>query len=73
MTIPTPGTPVTGAAREALAARAKELYLSGCTIQSTADRIGRSYGATRTLLVEAGVKLRPRGGMRGRFGQRGAK
>ncbi|MFC8945947.1 helix-turn-helix domain-containing protein [Streptomyces rochei] len=68
MSIPTPGAIVTGAARQALAAKAKELYLAGCTIQSTADRIGRSYGATRTLLLEAGVTLRPRGGMRGRYG-----
>ncbi|MEV0691812.1 helix-turn-helix domain-containing protein [Streptomyces sp. NPDC050388] len=68
MTRPTPGSQVTGTRRQELAAEAKDWYLQGCTIQSTADRIGRSYGATRVLLLEAGVKLRPRGGMRTRFG-----
>ncbi|MFE9645284.1 helix-turn-helix domain-containing protein [Streptomyces sp. NPDC006365] len=64
MTIPTPGALLKGPEREKTTQKAKELYLAGCTIQSTADRIGRSYGNTRTLLLEAGVKLRPRGGMR---------
>ncbi|MEU9597178.1 helix-turn-helix domain-containing protein [Streptomyces sp. NPDC048109] len=64
MTMPTPHAAVTGPARLALAAKAKELYLAGCTIQSTATRIGRSYGATRTLLLEAGVQLRHPGGAR---------
>lgn len=57
-----------GAEREQVAAKAKEWYLQGCTIHSTAKKIGRSYGSTRDLLLEAGVKLRPRGGMRTRFG-----
>jgi len=57
-----------GEARAETAARAAGLYLQGCTIQSVADQIGRSYGSARELLLEAKVKLRPRGGMRGRFG-----
>lgn len=58
------GQPTTGEARTRLRTRAAELYMQGCTIQSTARQIGRSYGTTRTLLIEAGVRLRPRGGLR---------
>ncbi|MFF5980885.1 helix-turn-helix domain-containing protein [Streptomyces olindensis] len=68
MTIHTPGAILKGAQREETAQKAKDWYLQGCTIQSTAEKIGRSYGATRQLLLEAGVKLRPRGGTRTRFG-----
>jgi hypothetical protein len=57
-----------GTEREETAARAAGLYLQGCTIQSVADQIGRSYGSTRELLLEAKVRLRPRGGMTGRYG-----
>ncbi|SDM47346.1 hypothetical protein SAMN04487981_101637 [Streptomyces sp. cf386] len=57
-----------GTQRKEVADRAAELYVQGCTIQSTARQIGRSYGSTRDLLLEAGVKLRPRGGTRTRFG-----
>lgn len=70
MTIPTQGSVLKGAQREETARRAAELYVQGCTIESTGRQIGRSYGATRTLLLEAGVKLRPRGGMRTRFGSK---
>lgn len=66
--IPTQGAVLKGEQRDAIRSNAKELYLAGCTIESTARRIGRSYGATRTLLLEAGVKLRPRGGGRRRGG-----
>jgi hypothetical protein len=52
----------TGIARIQLRQRAADLYLGGCTIQSTARQIGRSYGCTRTLLLEAGVRFRRRGG-----------
>ncbi|MGW1039860.1 helix-turn-helix domain-containing protein [Streptomyces sp. NPDC002547] len=38
--------------------RAAALYVQGCTIASVARQIGRSYGNTRTLLIEAGVQLR---------------
>lgn len=41
---------------------AAELYLAGCTIRSVAKQIDRSYGNTRVLLLEAGVKLRSKGG-----------
>ncbi len=62
------GRVLKGTERQETAQTAKDWYLQGCTIQSTAAKIGRSYGATRTLLLEAGVKLRPRGGTRTRFG-----
>ncbi|MFE7273006.1 helix-turn-helix domain-containing protein [Streptomyces sp. NPDC057623] len=64
----TRGPVLKGDQREAVKEQAKDWYLQGCTIHSTAAKIGRSYGGTRDLLLEAGVKLRPRGGMRGRFG-----
>ncbi|MFJ5259123.1 helix-turn-helix domain-containing protein [Streptomyces sp. NPDC088387] len=66
--IPTQGARLKGAERDRIARKAAELYDAGCSIESTGRRIGRSYGATRTLLLEAGVKLRSRGGMRTRFG-----
>jgi len=56
------GRRTTGEARIRLRERAARLYLEGCTIQSTARQIGRSYGCTRTLLLEAGVRFRRRGG-----------
>ncbi|MDX3248824.1 helix-turn-helix domain-containing protein [Streptomyces sp. ME18-1-4] len=56
------GKPTTGEARIRLRERAARLYLEGCTIASTARQIGRSYGCTRTLLIEAGVRFRKRGG-----------
>lgn len=58
------GIPTTGEARTRLRTRAAELYIAGCTIQSTARQIDRSYGTARTLLLEAGVRIRPRGGAR---------
>ncbi|MFD5709536.1 helix-turn-helix domain-containing protein [Streptomyces pharetrae] len=63
------GIPTTGEARIRLRARAAELYLHGCSIQSTARQIGRSYGTTRTLLLEAGVRIRKRGGTVWRVGR----
>lgn len=51
-----------GADREKTARRAADLYEQGCTIASVARQLGRSYGGTRALLLEAGVTLRPRGG-----------
>ncbi|MCI3271427.1 helix-turn-helix domain-containing protein [Streptomyces cylindrosporus] len=68
MTDPAPGAVLRGERREEVARRAAELYLAGCSIKSTGRQIGRSYGATHTLLLEAGVTLRPRGGMRTRAG-----
>lgn len=64
MTNAAPRTVLKGVEREKTAQRAAELYVQGCTIQSTAWQIGRSYGSTRDLLLEAGVTLRPRGGGR---------
>jgi hypothetical protein len=57
-----------GTERAETAARAAGLYMQGCTIASVAAQIGRSYGSTRELLLEAKVKLRPRGGVNGRYG-----
>lgn len=57
-----------GTQRAETAARAAGLYMQGCTITSVARQIGRSYGSTRELLLEAKVKLRPRGGAHSRFG-----
>lgn len=64
MNIHPPGTQLKGDARQQAAAKAVELYLEGATIDSVARRIGRSYGSARTLLLEAGVTLRARGGGR---------
>lgn len=58
------GIPTRGEARIRLREQAARLYLQGCTIHSTARQIGRSYGCTRTLLLEAGVRLRRPGGQR---------
>jgi hypothetical protein len=54
--------PLRGIARTTALTKATRLYLQGCTIQSTARQIGYSYGTTRTLLLEGGVRIRPRGG-----------
>lgn len=64
MTIHPPGTQLKGDAREQARTTAVGLYLAGATIDSVARRIGRSYGSARTLLLEAGVTLRARGGGR---------
>jgi hypothetical protein len=58
------GIPTRGEARNRLRAEAARHYLAGCSIPSTARQIGRSYGTTRTLLLEAGVRLRKPGGLR---------
>lgn len=54
--------PLKGDERKQVARRAAGLYQQGCTIRSVAAQIGRSYGSARTLLVEAGVRLRAPGG-----------
>ncbi|MFI1728223.1 helix-turn-helix domain-containing protein [Streptomyces acidicola] len=58
------GTRLTGETRTRTRTRtrAAKLYLAGCTIEPVARQIGRSYGTARTLLLEAGVKLRKPGG-----------
>lgn len=58
------GRPITGETRTRTRTHAAQLYLAGCTIESTARQIGRSYGTARTLLLEAGVRLRKPGGLR---------
>lgn len=58
----TTGLVLTGDARQTTRTRAAELYGQGATIRSVARQIGRSYGGTRVLLLEAGVTLRARGG-----------
>lgn len=58
------GRPTRGDARIRLREHAARLYIEGCTIASTARQIGVSYGTTRTLLLEAGVRLRRPGGLR---------
>ncbi|MFD4257763.1 helix-turn-helix domain-containing protein [Streptomyces sp. NPDC058534] len=60
--LPKPGQQLRGTARTTTALTAADLYAQGCTIRSVAIQIGRSYGATRVLLLEAGVQLRARGG-----------
>ncbi|MBP5870899.1 helix-turn-helix domain-containing protein [Streptomyces scabiei] len=57
-----PGAQLTGDVRTAACDKAAELYGQGATIRSVAEQLGRSYGGTRVLLLEAGVTLRGRGG-----------
>jgi hypothetical protein len=56
------GRHLRGTTRAETARQAADLYGQGCTIRSVAAQIGRSYGCTRALLLEAGVRLRDRGG-----------
>jgi hypothetical protein len=58
----TTGTVLTGEARQQARDKAAHLYGQGCTIRSIARQLGRSYGGTRALLLEAGVTLRRHGG-----------
>lgn len=64
VTPPAKGAHITGTARHELRQHAADLYGQGYTIQSVAEQIGRSYGCTRTLLLEAKVRLRGPGGAR---------
>lgn len=48
--------------RAALAETLKPRYAAGESIRALADSTGRSYGFVHDVLVEAGVKLRGRGG-----------
>ncbi|MCY0945678.1 helix-turn-helix domain-containing protein [Streptomyces antarcticus] len=56
------GKPITGAARETLAAQLKSDYEGGESIRSLAASTGRSYGFVHRILSETGVTLRGRGG-----------
>ena len=51
-----------GAARTAAQAKAKRLYDAGATIRAVAEQMGRSFGGTYALLVEAGTEFRATGG-----------
>ncbi|MFC9341417.1 helix-turn-helix domain-containing protein [Streptomyces sp. NPDC057020] len=53
-----------GEARVAKAGALAERYLAGASIRAVADWADLSYGTARQLLLEAGVKLRGRGGSR---------
>ncbi|WP_033307381.1 helix-turn-helix domain-containing protein [Streptomyces iakyrus] len=55
------GRPITGETRYRARRRAAQLYMEGCTITSVARQIGYSYGTARTLILEAGVRLRRSG------------
>lgn len=57
-----PGIHLTGNARVQARQQAADPYGQGRTIRPVARQIGRSYGGTRVLLLEAGVTLRERGG-----------
>lgn len=53
---------LTGDERATTRAKAAALYAQGCTIRSVAAELGRSYGNTRDLLLEAKVPMRAKGG-----------
>lgn len=56
------GSRITGEARETLAGQLSRRYQAGESIRAIAADLGRSYGFVQTLLREAGVILRTRGG-----------
>lgn len=58
----TPGTQLTGQARDKVRQRAAQHYAAGLSIRAISRALGRSYGGTRVLLLEAGVTMRKRGG-----------
>ncbi len=66
----TKGVRISGASREEVAAQFAEGYRAGASIRALAVRSGRSYGFVQTLLGEAGVELRSRGGARHRAAAR---
>ena len=53
---------LTGPERAALTKKVVAGYKKGATIRELAEAHGRSYGTIHTLLVEAEVVLRARGG-----------
>lgn len=55
-----------GPERQRAAEQAAHLYAQGATIRSIAQQLGRSYGGTRALLLDAKVQLRGRGGHTGK-------
>lgn len=56
------GGRITGALRTDLTQRLRDRYQAGASIRSLAQATGRSYGFIHTLLAEADVPLRGRGG-----------
>jgi transposase len=60
----TPGARVTGDQRTRLRAALVKKYTKGASIRALAEETGRSYGFIHTVLTEAGVTLRARGGHR---------
>ena len=56
------GTRLTGDARAQLAVGLARDYQAGRSIRALSASSGRSYGAVRRMLVDAGVALRGRGG-----------
>lgn len=60
------GQRIVGATRDKLAADLKKKYEKGASIRALAESLGRSYGFVHRVLVESGVTLRGRGGVRSR-------
>lgn len=54
--------PIGGDARAAAGRRARAHYEGGASIRDCAVTLGRSFGFTRDVLLEAGTTLRSRGG-----------
>ncbi|WP_223774489.1 helix-turn-helix domain-containing protein [Streptomyces sp. 135] len=59
-----PHSRIGGEMRSAMAADFKDAYLAGDSVRAIAAGSGRSYGFVHTLLSEAGVDFRARGGSR---------
>ncbi|MFC1405688.1 MULTISPECIES: helix-turn-helix domain-containing protein [Streptacidiphilus] len=55
-------TRITGVARVKLRGQLKTAYEDGASIRQLAAGIQKSYGSTHSLLAEAGVDFRNRGG-----------
>lgn len=52
--------------RATLSDRAVQAYTAGASIREIAAAEGRAYGTIHRYLTAAGVKLRPKGGHRGK-------
>lgn len=65
------GARITGPQRGSLGEQFRKRYDHGTSIRSIAQSTGRSYGFVHRVLVEAGAKMRGRGGDTGNgFGKR---
>lgn len=58
------GKILTGSTRELWKSALKKRYREGASIRELMEWSGRSYGGVYTLLLEAGVKRRKRGGQK---------